>query len=65
MPRRGRYVTQFTALQFALIGFVGVLFSIAVSDLGWWAVVAGLTSAVMLAVSVVTLIRNRRRGHTL
>jgi cyanate permease len=64
-PRRGRHVKQFTALQFALIGFVGVLFSIAVPSLGWWAVVTGITSAGMLVVSFVALIRNHRDGRTL
>ena len=65
MALPGRHVTQFTALQFAGIGLLGLMFSIQMSDLGWLALVVGLACAAMFVISVITLVRNHRAGRTL
>ena len=64
MAIRGRQVTQFTALQMALLGLLGVIFCIALADQGWLALVIGLLFGALFVVAIATLIRTHRAGRT-
>lgn len=64
MAIRGRHVTQFTAMQLALLGIIGVVLCIALADQGWPALAIGLCFGGLFVVAVTTLIRNHRAGRT-